>query len=346
VTTSSDTAAAPLLEVSGIETNFRRRDTVVTAVRGAGFTLRPGERLGIVGESGCGKSALTLSILGLVEPPGHIVAGEVRFRGELLEYGDERRWSAIRGRHMALVYQDAMAALDPVRRVGDQIGEAIRTHDRRLSRRIVRSRVIELLGRVELPDPALRADAYPHEFSGGMRQRVAIAMALANDPDILIADEPTTALDVTTQAQILELLRHLAEENGSAVVLITHDMGVIAEFCQRVLVMYAGRIVEDTSTQGLFASPMHPYSEALLGTVMHPDRLPHGPLPTIDGSPPRLDALPPGCAFAPRCAERERLCEETQPRRQSLEILGSIGSAECYHAAERAKERTPVRQSL
>ncbi len=324
-----------VLEARGIETHFLTRGEPVRAVRDVSFSLRKGEKLGIVGESGSGKSALAVSVLGLLDPPGRVVAGEVLFHGRQLALEDERAWSSVRGRHISLVYQDPMVALDPVKTVGWQIAEAIRRHNPKMRREAVRRRTVELLREVGVRDAERRADSYPHQYSGGMRQRVVVAMALANDPDVVIADEPTTALDVTTQAQVLELLDRLTTEHGSAVILITHNMGVVAEFCDRVLVMYAGRIVEEASTAALFAHQAHPYTEALLGAVMRPDRLPSGPLPTISGMPPALDALPPGCAFAPRCPARQAKCDVEPPPNIDLSAFGHVGKAECHFAVER-----------
>jgi oligopeptide/dipeptide ABC transporter ATP-binding protein len=329
-------ALAPnVLEVTGIETHFPGRGQPIRAVRGVSFSLHKGEKLGIVGESGSGKSTLALAVMGLIEPPGHVVSGEIRLHGERLEPHNERQWSSVRGRHISLIYQDPLSALDPVMTIGQQIAEAIRYHNRRLSRSAIRKRVIELLREVGVPDAATRAHSYPHQYSGGMRQRVVIAMALANDPDVLIADEPTTALDVTTQAHVLELLDRLTTDHGSAVILITHNMGVVAEFCDRVLVMYAGRIVEQASTETLFALQGHPYTEALLRSVMRSDQLSRGPLPTIEGNPPALDSLPRGCAFAPRCTERRARCDAEAPANQDLTGLGHDGAAECHYAIER-----------
>jgi oligopeptide/dipeptide ABC transporter ATP-binding protein len=323
-----------VLEAKGIETHFLSRGEPVKAVRGVSFALRKGEKLGIVGESGSGKSALALSVLGLLDPPGKVVAGEVWLHGRRLDLGHERGWSAVRGRHISLVYQDPMVALDPVKTVGWQIAEVIRRHNPGMGRAALRRRVVELLREVGVRDAERRADSYPHQYSGGMRQRVVVAIALANDPDVLIADEPTTALDVTTQAQVLDLLDRLTTEHGSAVILITHNMGVVAEFCDRVLVMYAGRIVEEATTSELFAHQAHPYTEALLGAVMRPDRLPSGPLPTIPGMPPALDALPAGCSFAPRCPARQPKCDVEPPPNVDLRDLGH-GMAECHFAVER-----------
>jgi oligopeptide/dipeptide ABC transporter ATP-binding protein len=330
-----------VLEAKGIETHFLGRGEPVRAVRDVSFSLRKGEKLGIVGESGSGKSALALSVLGLLDPPGKVVAGEVWLHGRRLETRDERGWSAVRGRHISLVYQDPMVALDPVKTVGWQIAEVIRRHNPGMGRAAVRKRVVELLREVGVRDAERRADSYPHQYSGGMRQRVVVAIALANDPDVLIADEPTTALDVTTQAQVLDLLDRLTTEHGSAVILITHNMGVVAEFCDRVLVMYAGRIVEQATTSALFAHQAHPYTEALLSAVMRPDRLPSGPLPTIPGMPPALDALPPGCSFAPRCPARQPKCDVEPPPNVDLGEFGH-GMAECHFALERTRAAETV----
>jgi oligopeptide/dipeptide ABC transporter ATP-binding protein len=325
-----------VLEAKGIETHFLTRGEPVRAVRDVSFSLRKGEKLGIVGESGSGKSALALSVLGLLDPPGKVIAGEVWLHDRRLDPDDERGWSSVRGRHISLVYQDPMVALDPVKTVGWQIAEIIRRHNPGMSRTAVRRRVIELLREVGVRNAERRADSYPHQYSGGMRQRVVVAIALANDPDVLIADEPTTALDVTTQAQVLDLLDRLTTEHGSAVILITHNMGVIAEFCDRVLVMYAGRFVEEATTAALFAHQAHPYTEALLNAVMRPDRLPSGPLPTIPGMPPALDALAPGCSFAPRCPARRPKCDVEPPANYDLTAFGH-GMAECHFAVERTQ---------
>lgn len=329
---------APVLEVRNIETEFVGRGEPVRAVRGVSLKLEKGEKLGIVGESGSGKSALALSILGLIEPPGRVVSGQILLHGRSLDLKSDRGLSSVRGRNISLVYQDPLSALDPVKTVGAQIAEAIRRHNSAIGREAIRKRVIELLREVDVPDPEHRMDSYPHQYSGGMRQRVVIAMALANDPDVLIADEPTTALDVTTQSQVLELLDRLTTEHHSAVILITHNMSVVAEFCDRVLVMYAGRVVEQASTEALFARQGHPYSEALLAAVMRPDRLPSGRLRTIEGMPPPLDALPPGCSFAPRCPEQQPRCLVEAPSLHDLTSLGYEGAAECHFARERIQQ--------
>ncbi|MCW2976951.1 MAG: transporter ATP-binding protein [Actinomycetia bacterium] len=323
----------PVLAVDGLQTHFVTKRGTVEAVRGVGFALDPGERLAIVGESGSGKSALALSILGLIEPPGKVVAGTVRLAGQNIEHLPDRAMQRIRGRRIALIYQDAMQALDPVKTIGSQLGEALRLHGGALSRKAARRRAIELLREVEVPKAAQRVDSYPHEYSGGMRQRVVIAMALANEPDVLIADEPTTALDVTTQAQVLGLLDRLVAERRTAVILITHNLALVAEFCDTIAVMYAGRLVEQTSTERLFAAPQHPYAQALLAAMLRSDRLETGPLPSIPGSPPDLVALPTGCAFRARCHVGRSLadCAAIDP---PLAAVREEGRVACHHPSE------------
>ena len=302
-----------LLEVNDLRTYFDTEDGVVKAVDGISFLLRRGETLGIVGESGSGKSVTNLSIIRLVpDPPGKIVSGEVIFDGQdiLLLPRDEVR--KIRGCRIAMIFQDPMTSLNPVFTVGEQIAEALRLH-RKLSKKEARRAAIEAMREVAIPDPSRRVDDYPHQLSGGMRQRVMIAMALACDPKLLIADEPTTALDVTIQAQILELLDELRKQRDLAVLLITHDLGVVAEVADRVAVMYTGRIVEESPVDELFARPKHPYTEGLLRSVPkltseHVARKER--LETIEGTVPRPTDLPPGCHFAPRCSHRMPRCTE------------------------------------
>jgi oligopeptide/dipeptide ABC transporter ATP-binding protein len=304
--------AMPLLSVRGLRTLFRTEDGEVAAVDDVSFDVAAGEVLGIVGESGSGKSVTALSIMGLVpRPPGRIAAGEVWFDGENLLTLPERRMQERRGRDLAMIFQEPMTALNPVFTVGEQLLEGLMVHEG-ASRRAARGRAVELLARVGIASPARRLDEYPHQMSGGMRQRVMIAMALACSPKLLLADEPTTALDVTIQAQILDLLRHLQAELGMAVVLITHNMGVVAEFAHRVAVMYCGRIVEEGPTAAIFASPAHPYTKGLLASIpsleVETDRL-----PMIRGVVPPLGELPPGCSFAPRCDAARIACRERVP---------------------------------
>jgi oligopeptide/dipeptide ABC transporter ATP-binding protein len=301
-----------LLEVKHLQTQFQTRAGLVRAVDGVSFDLDGGELLGLVGESGCGKSITALSIMRLIAPPGKIVAGEIIFDGrDLLKLSNEEM-RAIRGDDIAMIFQDPMTSLNPVYTVGEQIAEALRLH-RKLSRKAAREGAIEAMREVSIPDPGRRVKDYPHQLSGGMRQRVMIAMALACDPKLLIADEPTTALDVTIQAQILELLDELRKTRKLAVLLITHDLGVVAEVADRVAVMYTGKIVEESPVDELFARPKHPYTEGLLRSVPKltaADVIRKQRLETIEGTVPRPTNLPPGCHFAPRCPHRMPRCIE------------------------------------
>jgi oligopeptide/dipeptide ABC transporter ATP-binding protein len=313
-----------LLEVKNLQTHFFTRAGVVRSVDGVSFHLDRGELLGLVGESGCGKSVTALSVMRLVGAPGRIVEGEIWFDGEDLRAASERRMREIRGDDIAMIFQDPMTSLNPVYTVGEQIAEALRLH-RKLSRAQAREGAIEAMREVAIPDPARRASDYPHQLSGGMRQRVMIAMALACDPKLLIADEPTTALDVTIQAQILELLDGLRKSRELAVLLITHDLGVVAEVADRVAVMYTGRIVEESPVGELFARPKMPYTEGLLRSV---PKLTVGEaqkverLQTIEGTVPKPTDLPPGCHFAPRCTYREPRC--TVGRIPLYELEGGV----------------------
>jgi peptide/nickel transport system ATP-binding protein len=301
-----------LLQVRHLQTHFPTRAGLVRAVDGVSFYLDRGELLGLVGESGCGKSITALSIMRLIAPPGKIVGGEIDFEGQNLLALSDAAMRAIRGNDIAMIFQDPMTSLNPVFTVGEQIAEALRLH-RKLPRAAARQAAIEAMKEVAIPDPARRISDYPHQLSGGMRQRVMIAMALACDPKLLIADEPTTALDVTIQAQILELLNELRKTRELGVLLITHDLGVVAEVADRVAVMYTGRIVEESRTDELFARPKHPYTEGLLRSVpkltaeqvVKKERL-----ETIEGVVPSPTELPPGCHFAPRCPYRMPRCTE------------------------------------
>jgi len=329
--------ANPVLSVRNLRTHFSTREGTVTAVRDVSFELNRAEKLAIVGESGSGKSALALSILGLIEPPGRVVGGDVWLNGRQISSFTDRQMQRVRGREISVIFQDPMTALNPVKAIGDQILEGIRMHQRELSRKAARQLVVDLLRDVEIPNAERRVNDYPHQYSGGMRQRVMIAIALANSPDVLIADEPTTALDVTTQAQVLELLGRLVSERKTAVILITHNLGVVAQFSDSVFVMYAGRFVERASTEQLFSRPVHPYSEALLASVPRPDRLQDGPLPSIPGFPPNLADLPAGCTFEPRCPVghgRER-CRRDTPAENTIVGDASV-VAECHYARLRA----------
>ncbi|HEY3024725.1 MAG TPA: ABC transporter ATP-binding protein [Pyrinomonadaceae bacterium] len=301
-----------LLEVKNLQTHFPTRAGLVRAVNDVSFYLDRGELLGLVGESGCGKSITALSIMRLIAPPGRIAGGEIIFEGKNLLTLSNAEMRAIRGDDIAMIFQDPMTSLNPVFKVGEQIAEALRLH-RKLSRKAAREAAIAAMKEVSIPDPARRADDYPHQLSGGMRQRVMIAMALACDPKLLIADEPTTALDVTIQAQILELLDELRKTRELAVLLITHDLGVVAEVANRVAVMYTGKIVEESPVEELFARPKHPYTEGLLRSVPKLTAeyvLKLERLETIEGVVPSPTNLPPGCHFAPRCPYRMQRCVE------------------------------------
>ncbi|MFC0003491.1 ABC transporter ATP-binding protein [Micromonospora siamensis] len=293
------------LDVRDLRIHFPTDDGVVKAVDGVSFTLERGRTLGIVGESGSGKSVTSLGILGLHRRGNTRISGEVWLDGEELVCAPPERVRQLRGRKMAMIFQDPLTAMHPYFTVGAQIVEAYRVHHR-VSRAVARRRAVDLLGRVGIPQPARRVDDHPHQFSGGMRQRAMIAMALANDPELLIADEPTTALDVTVQAQILDLIRDLQDEYRSAVLIITHDLGVVAELADDILVMYAGRCVEEGSAQTLFRRPEHPYTWGLLGSMPRVDRAARDRLVPIKGSPPSLINLPTGCAFHPRCPYQGR----------------------------------------
>ncbi len=290
----------PLLRVRGLRTSFLTEAGETRAVAGVDLTLTAGETLGLVGESGCGKSVTCLSLMQLVPYPGRILGGEVWFRGRDLRRLGPGEMSRVRGREMAMVFQDPMTALDPLFTVGDQIAEPVRRH-LGLRRNAALDRAVELLSLVGFPSPRKRLADFPHQLSGGMRQRVVLAIALACEPAVLIADEPTTALDVTVQAQILDILRRLQDRFGMAIILVTHDLGVVAELASRVAVMYAGRIVEEASVRELFARPLHPYSRGLLGCLTPLDYDLAEELPVIPGSVPDLLDLPAGCAFQDRC---------------------------------------------
>jgi len=305
---------APLLDVVGLKTHFFTFGGVVKAVDGVSLSVRRGETLGVVGESGCGKSVTALSVIGLVpNPPGRIVAGRIDFegRGDVLGVSAEAM-REIRGNEISMIFQEPMTSLNPVFRVGTQIAEAIRLH-RQVSKKEAMERAIERLGLVGIPSPMARARDYPHQLSGGMRQRVMIAMAVACQPKLLLADEPTTALDVTVQAQILDLMNRMKEASGAAIMLITHDMGVIAEMCQRVSVMYAGVVVEHTDVRTLFANPLHPYTVGLLDSIPRGRSKASGQLKTIPGIVPNLLHLPKGCRFQDRCSQVHAACRESEP---------------------------------
>ena len=327
----------PLLRVERLTTVFDRGGTSVrkstpppvAAVDDVSFEIHAGETLGLVGESGSGKSVTALSIMRLVQPPGRIAAGRILFKGRDLLTLDEPSMREVRGAEISLIFQEPMTALNPVFRVGDQIAEALRVHGR-ASRREAGQKAIELMRAVRIPDPGARVKDYPHQLSGGMRQRVLIAIALACQPSLVIADEPTTALDVTIQAEILDLLREMKAAFHLSLLLITHDLGVIAETADRVAVMYAGRIVETGTVRDIFRHPAHPYTRGLLASM--PGGAPGRRLRAIEGSVPLLGALPPGCAFNPRCPDRFEPCTTVPPPDYTV---GTAQTAKCYLHAPR-----------
>ena len=321
-----------LLEVKNLETQFYTEDGIVRAVDDVSYEIDRGEKFGVVGESGAGKSVTSLSIMQLIESPGEIVGGEILFKGENLLEKSESELRRIRGNEIAMVFQDAETALNPVYTVGEQIAEAIRVHTDATDEE-AKERAIEILDDVGIPDPAERYSDYPHEFSGGMQQRAVIAIALSCDPDLLICDEPTTALDVTIEAQILELLEELADEYDTAIQLITHDLGVVAEICDRVMVMYAGKAVEKASVEELYYDPKHPYTVGLMGAIPRigdeRDRL-----ETIPGTMPDLVDVPPGCSFHPRCPYAEDTCSQKEPPLVDAETgAAATGDTDAEHVA-------------
>ncbi|MDE3154756.1 MAG: ABC transporter ATP-binding protein [Acidobacteriota bacterium] len=323
--TPAGPAAAPvLLQVEDLRTGFEADGRTLVAVDGVSFTLHVGETLGLVGESGSGKSVTAFSIVRLVQPPGRILGGHVRFRGRDLLALDEAEMRRVRGADIALIFQEPSTALNPVYTIGDQIAEALLVHGR-ASRREALDRAQELLEAVRIPDPATRLRDYPHQLSGGQRQRVLIAMALACHPALVIADEPTTALDVTVQAQILELLRDMQQRFHLSLLLITHDLGVVAETADRVAIMYAGRIVEEGPVRTIFREPAHPYTRGLLASI--PGGTPGERLHAIEGTVPSLDALPRGCAFGPRCPDRFAACDAERPPAYPV---GADHTARCF----------------
>ena len=301
----------PVLSVRDLRVEFVTRRGVLTAIDGVSFEIAKGEVLGVVGESGAGKSVTGAAVIGLIDPPGRIAGGEIRLSGQRIDDLDQDAMRKIRGKRIGMIFQDPLTSLNPLYRVGEQLVETIRTHTT-LSAAAARQRAVELLAEVGIPAPERRIDGYPHEFSGGMRQRVVIALALCVEPELIIADEPTTALDVSVQAQIIALLKRLGRDHGTAIMLVTHDMGVIAETADRVAVMYAGRIAEIGPVREIVSIPLHPYAKGLMGAIPSlagdTDRLVQ-----IPGSMPRLSAIPPGCAFNPRCAFAFARCRVERP---------------------------------
>ncbi len=300
-----------LLEVSQLCVEFPTRRGTLRALDNISFGIEPGEILGVVGESGAGKSLTGSAIIGLLEPPGRVASGQIIFDGKRIDNLDQEAMRAIRGRHIGAIFQDPLTTLDPLMSVGKQLIETMQTH-LKLSDRDARARAIQWLEEVGIPAASERVFAYPHQFSGGMRQRVVIALALCAEPRLVIADEPTTALDVSIQAQIITLMRRLAADHGTSIMLVTHDMGVIAETCDRVAVMYAGRIVEIGPVENVVRSPQHPYTEGLMGSIPSLEAR-VARLRQIDGAMPRLNAIPQGCAFNPRCTKVMDRCREERP---------------------------------
>ncbi|HEX9068617.1 MAG TPA: ABC transporter ATP-binding protein [Ktedonobacterales bacterium] len=319
--------ADKLLEIKNLRTYFFTRAGVVKAIEDVSFYLEPGEKLALVGESGSGKSVTSLSVMRLIDNPGKIVSGELLFKGHDLLTMDDDELLKVRGGKIAMIFQDPMTSLNPVLNIGHQLTETIKTH-LKLDDRAATNRAVEMLERVKIPEARRRLKSYPHEFSGGMRQRVMIAMALSCNPELLMADEPTTALDVTIQAQVLELIDALSHEFNTATLLVTHDLGVVAGTCDRVHVMYAGRIVEATDTRTIFAKPAHPYTQALLKAVPRPDESRGQKLAAIGGRPPILIDLPPGCPFAPRCPKVQPRCRVETP---TLQEVGPGQLAACFY---------------
>ena len=323
-----------VLDIQGLRTHFFTNDGIVKAVDGVDFTVRAGETLGVVGESGCGKSITSLSIMRLLARPGRTVAGRAIFRGHnLMELTDSQMFE-LRGSEIAMIFQEPMTALNPVFKVGDQILESLRMHTT-LRGDAARKRVVELFDKVRIPAPERRIDEYPHQLSGGMRQRVMIAMALACNPKLLIADEPTTALDVTIQAQILSLIEDLKRTENMGVILITHDLGVIAEVADDVAVMYAGKVVETAPVRELFATPQHPYTQGLLRSIPSPEKIGQR-LDAIAGTVPHPLNLPPGCSFAPRCPRKFEPCDSAFP---ALDQTAPNHKTACYLYTEKQDER-------
>ncbi len=320
-----------LLVVDDLKMHFHTRDGVVKAVDGVSYTLDRGETLGVVGESGSGKSVTALTMMGLIPmPPGKVEGGDVTFKGRSLIAMRDDELRAIRGNEISMIFQDPMTSLNPVYRIGRQIGEPVRIH-KGASKTEARDRAIELLGLVGIPHPEKRVDDYPHQFSGGMRQRAMIAMALACDPDILIADEPTTALDVTIQAQILELMQEIQKRTSSAIIMITHDLGVVADIADRVLVMYAGKPAEYGTLDEIFGDPLHPYTWGLMDSIPRAGMTEKSELCPIKGQPPSLIDVPSGCPFHPRCPYAQEVCRAEVP---SFRTVRGGHAAACHFAGE------------
>jgi oligopeptide/dipeptide ABC transporter ATP-binding protein len=334
-------SAQPLLQVRDLEVSFNTEEGLVHAVDGVSFDVAPGEILAVVGESGSGKSVTAMTLMGLTRSPNARFSGTATYKGTELVSASDDQLRRIRGAEIAMIFQDPMTSLNPVMKIGDQIIEQIQAHES-VSEAEALERSIELLDRVGIPRARERIDSYPFEFSGGMRQRVMIALSLSSDPSLLVADEPTTALDVTIQAQILDRIRRLREETGAAVILVTHDLGVVADIADRIAVMYAGRIVEEGTLDDLFYDPQHPYTWGLLGSIPRVDKLRPGKLPAIAGLPPSLADRPDGCHFRPRCPHEFDKCPKTPPLEARIE-----GKPEhrdrCWLSVDEKRQRREVR---
>lgn len=340
---TADPRTAPVLEVVDLRTEFRTDLGVVHAVDGVTFSLEPAQTLALVGESGSGKSVTCLTIMGLLSSRSVTISGDVRLRGRSVIGLRPKQMRQIRGAEMTMIFQDPMTSLNPAHRVGAQLAEAIKLHGR-VSKRQARRRALDALKEVGIPDAQSRIDDFPHQFSGGMRQRVMIAMALINNPALLIADEPTTALDVTTQAKILKLIRRLQDSHGMSILFVTHDLGVVAQIADHVAVMYAGEIIERSSVRQLFTIPRHPYTWGLLRSVPRANAVSQR-LEQIPGGPPSMLAPPPGCRFAPRCPHRMRVCD-AEPPRLATSMIDGEPHAEACHLDEEAKRRRGGREAM
>jgi len=329
INSSVDTGSNTLLEVKNLRTKYNTDDGIIYPVDNISFNVKKGQTLGIVGESGCGKSQTALSLMRLIQKPGLIESGEITFKGESLLHKSEAEMRQILGDQMAMIFQEPMTSLNPVFSIGNQIEESIRLHKKELSGAQIKARVVEMLKLVGIPAPEKRYEEYPHQLSGGMRQRVMIAMAMSCNPQLLIADEPTTALDVTIQAQILDLMRKVQKEFNAGMILITHDLGVVAEMCQEVLVMYAGKVVEYGSVEDIFYRPRHPYTIGLLNSIPHFEtgsRLKS--LQTIPGLVPSLYKLPQGCRFQDRCNLVTENCRQQEPKLENLRGVHRVACLE------------------
>lgn len=332
-----------LLQVNDLKMFFHTRDGVVKAVNGVSYTLGRNQTLGIVGESGSGKSVTAMTIMGLIPmPPGKVEGGEVLFKGKSLLDASDKELRAIRGNEIAMIFQDPMTSLNPVYRVGHQLAEPLMIH-MGMSKKEAWARAVELLRLVGIPHPEKRVRDYPHQFSGGMRQRVMIAMALSCDPDILIADEPTTALDVTIQAQIIELMQEIQKRTGNSIIMITHDLGVVADMADNVLVMYAGRPVEFGTVDEVYSRPSHPYTWGLMGSLPRADMSEKSPLKPIEGMPPSLVDLPTGCPFHPRCPYAKDICKSEVPESK---VIAGAHTAACHFAGDPGFTREEMEQEV